>query len=47
VFVVMGAFAGPAGYHDPSARDARRRITAFFDRHLTTAPERDGYERDG
>jgi hypothetical protein len=36
----MGAFAGPAGYHDPSARDARRRITAFFDRHLTTAPER-------
>jgi len=22
------------GYHDPSARDARRRIVAFFDRHL-------------
>jgi carboxymethylenebutenolidase len=22
------------GYHDPSARDARRRIAAFFDTHL-------------
>jgi carboxymethylenebutenolidase len=22
------------GYHDASARDARRRIVAFFDRHL-------------
>jgi hypothetical protein len=22
------------GYHEPSARDARRRITAFFDAHL-------------
>lgn len=34
IFVVMGAFAGPAGYHEPSARDARNRIAAFFDRHL-------------
>lgn len=34
IFVVMGAFAGPAGYHEPSARDARSRIAAFFDRHL-------------
>jgi len=23
VFIVMGRFTGPAGYHDPSARDAR------------------------
>jgi carboxymethylenebutenolidase len=23
-------------YHEPSARDARRRIAAFFSRHLTT-----------
>jgi hypothetical protein len=22
--------AGPSGYHEPSARDARRRIVAFF-----------------
>lgn len=26
-----------AGYHDASARDARRRIVAFFDRHLQAA----------
>jgi carboxymethylenebutenolidase len=38
IFVVMGAFAGPAGYHEPSARDARRRIVSFFDAHLR-APE--------
>ena len=25
-----------AGYHEPSARDARRRIVAFFDAHLKT-----------
>jgi carboxymethylenebutenolidase len=24
------------GYHEPSARDARRRIAAFFDTHLRT-----------
>ena len=34
VFVVMGRFAGPSGYHDLSARDARRRIVAFFGTHL-------------
>ncbi len=34
IFVVMGTFAGPAGYHEPSANDARRRIVAFFNRHL-------------
>jgi carboxymethylenebutenolidase len=34
IFVVMGAFAGPAGYHEPAAADARRRIVAFFSRHL-------------
>jgi hypothetical protein len=25
---------GGGGYHDASARDARRRIVGFFDRHL-------------
>jgi hypothetical protein len=30
----MGKFAGPAGYHEPSAQDARRRIVAFFNTHL-------------
>lgn len=34
IFVVMGRFAGPAGYHDPSAKDARRRIISFFSAHL-------------
>jgi carboxymethylenebutenolidase len=34
IFVVMGAFAGPSGYHEPSAEDARRRIVAFFDTYL-------------
>jgi carboxymethylenebutenolidase len=34
IFVVMGKFAGPAGYHEPSASDARRRIVAFFNTHL-------------
>jgi carboxymethylenebutenolidase len=33
-FVVMGKFNGPSGYHEPSARDARHRIVAFFDRQL-------------
>jgi carboxymethylenebutenolidase len=37
IFVVMGTFAGPAGYHEPSAADARRRIVAFFDRHLRSS----------
>jgi carboxymethylenebutenolidase len=30
--VVLGRLVG--GYHEPSAQDARRRIVAFFDRHL-------------
>ena len=30
IFVVIGAFARGAKYHEPSAQDARRRITAFF-----------------
>jgi carboxymethylenebutenolidase len=34
IFVVMGMFAGPAGYHEPAAQDARRRIVSFFDAHL-------------
>lgn len=34
IFVVMGTFAGPSGYHEPSAQDARRRIAAFFRAHL-------------
>jgi carboxymethylenebutenolidase len=33
IFVVMGKFGGPSGYHEPSAKDARRRIVSFFDRH--------------
>ncbi len=34
LFAVMGKFASGNGYHEPSARDARRRILAFFDAHL-------------
>jgi carboxymethylenebutenolidase len=34
IFVVIGKFAGPAGYHEPSATDARRRIASFFNTHL-------------
>jgi carboxymethylenebutenolidase len=34
IFVVMGKFAGSAGYHGPSAQDARRRIVSFFRAHL-------------
>jgi carboxymethylenebutenolidase len=33
VFVVMGKLMG-AGYHEPSAEDARRRIVGFFDSYL-------------
>jgi carboxymethylenebutenolidase len=33
LFMVMGTLIG-SGYHQPSAQDARRRILAFFDRHL-------------
>jgi carboxymethylenebutenolidase len=34
IFVVMGKFAGTSAYHEPSARDARRRIVGFFNTHL-------------
>jgi carboxymethylenebutenolidase len=34
IFIVMGKFAGPSGYHEPSAHDARRRIVTFFRAHL-------------
>ena len=34
LFAVYGRLSPDAGYHDPSARDARRRIVAFFDAHL-------------
>ncbi len=34
IFIVMGKFAGPSGYHEPSAQDARRRIVTFFSAHL-------------
>jgi carboxymethylenebutenolidase len=33
LFTVLGGLMG-AGYHEPSAQDARRRITSFFDRYL-------------
>src|SRR5579872_4472933 len=33
LFAVTGALIG-GGYHQPTAEDARRRIVAFFDRHL-------------
>lgn len=35
VFTVMGRLVRTA-YHEPSARDARRRIAAFFDEHLAS-----------
>ena len=34
ILAVMGRFAGPSGYHEPSANDARQRIVSFFDRLL-------------
>jgi carboxymethylenebutenolidase len=34
LFVVMGTLAGGGGYHEPSARDARRRIVSFFNTRL-------------
>ena len=36
LFAVFGKLSPGAGYHEPSARDARRRIVAFFDAHLKT-----------
>ena len=37
VITVLGRLLG-AGFHAPSARDARLRIVAFFDRYLKPAP---------
>jgi hypothetical protein len=34
--VVQDVKGGGDGYHDPSAKDARRRIIAFFNKHLKT-----------
>jgi hypothetical protein len=34
MFVVMGIFSGPSGYHEPSATDAQRRIIDFFNAQL-------------
>jgi carboxymethylenebutenolidase len=35
LFSVMGKLTpGVVGYHEPSARDARRRILSFFEHHL-------------
>jgi carboxymethylenebutenolidase len=34
LFHVAGRVMGGGGYHEPSAQDARRRILAFFGRHL-------------
>jgi carboxymethylenebutenolidase len=34
LFAVVGKLTPGDGYHEPSARDARRRIVAFFDAHL-------------
>jgi carboxymethylenebutenolidase len=36
VFALMSRFVGGAEYHEPSAEDARRRIVAFFGRHLAS-----------
>ncbi|MCU1430422.1 MAG: dienelactone hydrolase [Actinomycetia bacterium] len=37
MFVLLGKFVA-AGYHEPSAQDARRRITSFFATHLRHDP---------
>jgi hypothetical protein len=37
VFVVLAKLTGST-FHDPSAADARRRITDFFDLHLKQGP---------
>jgi carboxymethylenebutenolidase len=36
LFTVMGRLSPGDGYHEASAQDARRRIIAFFDAHLST-----------
>jgi hypothetical protein len=39
LFTVMAKLVpGVSDYHEPSAQDARRRIVAFFNRHLMTQP---------
>jgi carboxymethylenebutenolidase len=38
LFAVMGRLMGGGGYVESAAEDARRRIVAFFDEHLKTAP---------
>lgn len=38
LFAVMGRLIG-AGYHEPSAADARRRIIGFFDSYLKADPD--------
>jgi carboxymethylenebutenolidase len=43
-FAVLNAVAGPlmgVGYAEQQASDARRRILAFFDRHLKNAPQKE------
>jgi len=37
MFALMARFIGGSDYHEPSAEDARRRIAAFFGRHLGPA----------
>jgi carboxymethylenebutenolidase len=36
LFAVAGRISPGDGYHEPSAQDARRRIIAFFNTHLTS-----------
>jgi carboxymethylenebutenolidase len=36
-WAVVASRLSASGYHEPSARDARRRIVAFFDAHLRDA----------
>lgn len=41
VFALMSRFVGGSDFHEPSAIDARRRIEAFFERHLREAASAD------
>jgi hypothetical protein len=44
----MGTIMGSgAGYHEPSARDARRRIISFFDAYLKSPEPPETGTRDG
>lgn len=38
LFAIMGKFASGDGYHEPSARDARRRIASFSDHAAVAGP---------